>query len=207
MKDGRHHDSYFWDFARTSQNRDVSDMDKLIARMVKKYNADEKRIYMIGWSEGALFSQIYGMIREQYSSPYGHKIAAIVAYSGSNPFKRRYINNRRCEPKLNFKTNLPILFMSRSCDIIPCNSAHENLFTQPSWADAAPLNEWMDTLKNELGNKNISYVMIDDNSNVTNRCSLVRDCHRYRSVINHIKWPKKQEQKMLKFLFNHKLKK
>ncbi len=198
LKDGRHHDSYYSKWERISKNHDVADMDLLIKRMVDLGNVDPNRIYFIGWSEGALFSQMYGIMREHVASLYGHRVKAVVAYTGTNPYHRKYENHRDCESSYNFSTQLPIMLLGRSCDAAACSK--KSLSTRPDWSDTESMEEWHETLIGDLGNRNVERVIIDDNGMEVSRCE-VFTCSRWRAVKNHITWPREQEENILRFLF------
>lgn len=198
LKDGRHHDSYYYKWERFSKNHDVADMDLLLKRMVDMGNVDPNRIYFIGWSEGALFSQMYGIMREHVSSPYGHRVKAVVAYTGTNPYHRKYENQRDCESSYKFSTQLPILLMGRSCDAAACSK--KSMGTRPDWSDTESMEEWHETLTGVLGNKEVERVIIDDEGREVSRCEVLT-CNRWRAVKNHITWPREQEEEMLRFLF------
>ena len=156
---------------------------------------------MIGWSEGALFSQMYGIMREHISSPYGHKIKAVVAYSGSNPYHRKYEKGRDCESNYDFTTNLPIMLISRSCDTVSCAETPFSSRYQAEWTDTESMEAWEHTLNGDLKNSNVERLIVDDNGQSVSNCEVL-SCTRWRAVKNHITWPVEQEEAMLRFLFS-----
>lgn len=85
LKDGRHFDSWWWDLKVPSTNPDIDALDRLIDNIVKEGQVDPNKIYVIGWSEGGMLAQLYGMARHATPSAYGYKVAAVGVYSGSSP--------------------------------------------------------------------------------------------------------------------------
>lgn len=173
LHDGRHIDSYWWDFKINSSNPDIADMDKLIQTIIEKGSVDRSRIYMIGWSEGAKFSQLYGMIREHHPSPYGNKIAKVVAFSGSSPFHRSYENQRQCQPIFNFKSQLPILLVGHSCDVLACSEEQSKYFQSlNNKNDVISMEKWERMLKSILGNNKVER-LITKGENAVSSCDTI----------------------------------
>jgi pimeloyl-ACP methyl ester carboxylesterase len=178
--DGRHIDSYWWDFNIHSSNPDIADMDKLIQTIVAKGSVDTKRIYMMGWSEGGFFSQLYGMIREKYPSPAGHRIAGVVSFSASSPFHRSYENGQACKPTLNFRSNLPIMLVGHSCDILACNEQQSSHFNLKS--DTISIERWENILKNQLSNRSVKRLIVQGNQ-ITQHCMEITQTNKKPSFI------------------------
>ncbi len=200
-----HHDAFWWDFRAPSTNPDIRDLDDIIASIVAKYPVDKSRIYLVGWSEGGMLSQLYGISRHKTPSIHGLKVAATALYSAPSPFFWRYSPNQDyCSTDLDFTTQFPIQHISRSCDI-PCNQEQQNFFGKDAIANhAMPISLWKNILINTLKNKNAEFSLIDDNGNPTNSCMPAgngsNQCNQKRALLNHLNWPKKSETKMLNFL-------
>jgi pimeloyl-ACP methyl ester carboxylesterase len=200
-----HHDAFWWDFRAPSTNPDMRDLDDIIASIVAKYAVDKTRIYLVGWSEGGMLSQLYGISRHKTPSIHGLKIAATAIYSAPSPFLwRSSPEEDYCSTDLDFTTQFPIQIISRSCDI-PCNQEQQDFFGTDAIANhGTPIYLWKDILMNTLKNSNAEFSLIDDDGNPTTSCMPVgngpNQCNQKHAFQNHVTWPKKAETKMLNFL-------
>lgn len=201
LSDGHHFDTWQWDFAADTKNGDIQALDQLIDLLVQQGDVDTSRIYLMGWSEGGMLAQLYGLIRHHTASVYGHKVAAVVVYSGSSPFHRKYENNTECTPDLKFQSQLPISSYSRTCDVVTCNKQQEtDLWSKGSFADVIDMQSWKDILKNGISNNNVVHTLLDKDGNVAGACA--QTCSLTSATLNHLTWPLSFEEQMLTYLFN-----
>lgn len=77
-RDGRHHDFYYRDLRSPSTNPDVANLDRLIDELVATGVVDTRRIYLMGWSNGGFFGQMYAIARHTTPTPGGNRVAAVV---------------------------------------------------------------------------------------------------------------------------------
>ncbi len=209
LNPGRHHDTYWWDFNSPSTNPDIRDVDQLINELVSNNNIDSNRIYFIGWSQGAMFSQMYGFARHERASPFGHKVAAASLYSGSSPIIWRFEEGAEyCSTDLDFTTKFPIQITARSCDL-PCNQAQADYFlSEGEPVSGLNLEAWQNILIQDLQNPNTEFNTIDFFGNPS-ACMPVGsgalECNSVKAWVNHAKWPTGSEVNMLNFLRDHPL--
>ena len=202
LNDGHHFDSWWWDVKAPSTNPDIDALDRLIDIQVRNNQADPQKIYLMGWSEGGMLAQLYGMARHETPSTYGHKVAAIVAFSASSPFHRKYENNRDCTPDILLKSQLPIFTMSRSCDVVACNKQQEtDLWNRGSFADPINMEDWKSVLQSTINNANVTHVLLNKDNSVASACAVT--CTLQEATNNHLAWPVSYEGTMLNFLFSH----
>ena len=81
-----HHDNLFRDLGSPSSNPDVADLDHLVDTLVAAGVDRPARVYIMGWSNGAFFSQLYAIARYAAATRSQHHVAAAVAYAGADPF-------------------------------------------------------------------------------------------------------------------------
>jgi dienelactone hydrolase len=81
------HDVYFRGFEGSVANADARSLDTMIDDLVATGTVDPTRIYVTGWSNGAFFGQEYALFRRRTPTPGGHRIAAVVAFDGGDPFQ------------------------------------------------------------------------------------------------------------------------
>jgi poly(3-hydroxybutyrate) depolymerase len=85
-RDGRHHDFYYRDLGSPSTNPDVANLDALIDRLVAEGHVDPARIFVMGWSNGAFFGQLYAIARHATATPGGSRVAAAAVFAAADPF-------------------------------------------------------------------------------------------------------------------------
>ncbi len=202
LNDGHHFDTWQWDFESNTENGDIQAIDQLIDLLVRQGDVVPSRIYLMGWSEGGMLAQLYGLVRYHTASQFGHKVAAAVVYSGSSPFHRKYENNFECAPKLNLQSQFPIYSLSRSCDVVACNQQQEtDLWNKGSFADVINMESWKVVLRNEIGNNNFSHKLLDRIGNIVGSCA--QTCGISEATQNHLTWPIHFENEMLTYLLSH----
>lgn len=210
---GRHQDSYNWDIESPSTNSDIQFIDHIIDMMVETGKVDKSRIYLNGWSEGGKLSFLYGFARHETKTPGGSNVAAVAAYSSSNPFDRMGEGGKRCEIGEYPHSSVPILIISRTCDIIPCNKTQQDNLEAESFSDAINVEDWLSILKNEMQNDSVQWKRIDFFGNEQQSCNN-SSCDIDIATRNHLVWPDgvtddskiDYETDMLSFLKNNPLK-
>ncbi len=85
-RDGQQHDFYYRDLASPSTNPDIANVDALIDKIVDQRIVDTKRIYVMGWSNGVFFSQLYAIARNSTATAGGNYVAAASVFSSASPF-------------------------------------------------------------------------------------------------------------------------
>lgn len=214
-RDGRHHDFYFRDMASPSRNPDVAFTDLLIDQMVASGKVDPSRIYLMGWSNGAFFSQMYGIARHRRSTPGGNRVAAVAVFSGADPFAAiRQDQAGACQLDPYPRSDLPILIVSRACDLVACDPAQVqgwHLETPPNPGQVvAP---WMEDLQRKVHDPNARWIIVNGMGAVTESCTPAWLCTLGIATINHLRWPDgvddrsglDHEPEMLDFLADHPL--
>ena len=125
---GPHHDYFFRDLSTSSCNPDVWNADQTIDRIVQTYaNVDPSRIYVMGWSNGAYFAEMYATGRQTQPTAGGHYVAGAAVYAGSDPYNNTVsTQSPSCALSQYPRTSAPIYLIHRSCDsLVPCNVAQE----------------------------------------------------------------------------------
>lgn len=217
-RDGRHHDFYFRDLRTTSTNPDITNLDRHLDDLVATGKVDPRRIYMMGWSNGGFFSQMYGIARHTTPTPGGNRVAAVVPYTAADPFhntSRDQAPSYQLDP---YPTStLPIMLVSRSCDIIACNQAQADWFEADFGTATEPghiVDSWIaQDLPNKVKNPNALWRIVTGTGQETNVCSSNSFCTPTIGLINHMRWPdgvadssgNDHEPTMLDFLRAHPL--
>lgn len=215
-RDGNHHDFYYRDFASPSRNPDIANVDRLIDNLVRTGNVDPRRIYLMGWSNGAFFSQMYVIARQNTPTPDGNRPAAAVAYTGADPFNN--INSTQspsCQLNPYPLSSAPIFLVSRACDIVACDAAQaRGLESQGGSVEPGHIvGDWETLLQNRVSNPNVLRRIVTGTGQVTASCTAESFCTNSIAVVNHIRWPDgvadgsaiDHEPAMLDFLRNHPL--
>ena len=206
-------DEFHRDFASPSGNRDLEFIDHVIDSLADV--ADPNRIYISGWSNGGFMAQLYAIARHETATPGGHRVAAAAVFSAADPFHHVVAVDDTCRLDPYPPSNVPIMLVSRACDIVACDEAQATQLrddgigvppgriVEPWIADATALGaniEW----RRVSGLFEIAGRIVD-------QCSA--NCPAARATINHIRWPDgiadesgtDHEPDMLQFLFDHPL--
>ncbi|MFH1812078.1 MAG: hypothetical protein ABIJ09_25290 [Pseudomonadota bacterium] len=137
-RDGEyHHDFYYRDLSSPSTNPDIANADAWIDRMISEGIVDTNRIYVMGWSNGAFFGQLYAVARHATGTPVHHaRVAAAVVFAGGDPFNGIDANpfadpsfspttdGAECQLSTYPSSTVPILLVYRTCDVtVPCGPA------------------------------------------------------------------------------------
>lgn len=139
-RDGRHHDFYFRDLRSPSTNPDVASADALIDRLVAEQLVDPARVYVMGWSNGGFFAQLYAIARHDTATPGGTKVAAAAVFATADPFHnidwdpftaRAWQGPASCQLDRYPRSDVPILLVYRTCDLAtPCGSSDSTCFAE-----------------------------------------------------------------------------
>lgn len=136
-RDGRHHDFYHRDLGSPSGNPDVAALDTLIDDLAAEANVDTDRIYVMGWSNGAFFGQLYATARHDVATAGGHRVASAAVFAAANPFDSiqrdpfvgRPHRGASCKLDELPQSDVPILLTYRSCDFAtPCGAGGATCF-------------------------------------------------------------------------------
>ncbi len=216
-RDGRHHDFYYRDLRSPSTNPDIAHLDRLIDELVATGAVDTRRIYVMGWSNGGFFGQMYAIARHTTPTPGGNRVAAVVPYTAADPFhntSRDQVPSYQLDP---YPTStVPILLVSRTCDIVACNQAQADMFAS-SGTVIEPghiVEPWISQdLPIKVRNPNALWRLIAGNGEVAKMCSTRLTCSATVGLINHMRWPDgvadgsniDHEPAMLDFLREHPL--
>lgn len=212
-QDGSKYDTYHRNTGYNSSNIDIQFLDALIDTLVSEGIVESSRIYVMGWSNGGRFAALYGIARYSTPTPGGNKIAAASIYSAGNPYANiEHGTSPSCELKNYPKTNLPYYLITRTCDVITCNLAHADYFTNTNGFVITPGNvasQWVDNLINRCGNTTVTWKLISDTAEWETACAtLGPSCDGKTGVRNHLRWPDgiddgssfDREDEMLNFL-------
>lgn len=200
------HDIYVRDFASPSHARDLRALDELIDRLVAQGGIDRARIYLSGWSNGAFFSQLYGLARHETATPGGNRIAAVAVFDGGDPLQRPFAEDTGCEYKPAIHSTLPVMIVHRACSIVSCDAAQaKDLDAPPGFA----ISEWFARLPT-ITSGTLKDVIIDSDGK---DAPCANSCHFLRAAIDHVRWPDgigdksgiDREVEMLAFLREHPL--
>ena len=191
-RDGRHHDFYFRDLRSPSSNPDVANLDRLIDTLVAEGDVDPLRIYLAGWSNGAFFAQMYGIARHATPTPEGQRVAAVVAFTGADPFHNL---NAGQEPSCRLDpyppSRLGVLLVGRSCDIVACDEAQAaSLRAQGLEIEPGHVAEtWQGDLLARVGSPDVSRRIVAGIGLAVPGCTPPPLCTPAVSLLNHVRWP------------------
>jgi poly(3-hydroxybutyrate) depolymerase len=204
-------DIYFRDFGSPSANPDVRNADRLIDELVAVGDVDPKRVYVMGWSNGAFFGASYAIARHTKATPGGNRVAAAVLYAGGDPFQEFEPGQAECRLNPAPLTSLPILLVHRSCDAaVPCNAAQRTKFGEPPGYDNTA---WLASLQGPMGDTNAQRLLVAANGATAVACETALGCGKAEGFIAHLRWPDgvgdgsgiDREPTMLEFLRAHPL--
>ncbi|MBS2015926.1 MAG: hypothetical protein JST00_23765 [Deltaproteobacteria bacterium] len=151
-RDGRHHDFYHRDMASPSKNPDIAYADALVDRLVANGTVDPKRIYVMGWSNGGFFGQLYAIARRNAATPGGSKVAAAAVFATANPFEDvrwdpfanvAKANASSCRLAKIPSSAVPVMLVYRTCDAaVAATPAQATCFdTEPGYVTEPWLTE------------------------------------------------------------------
>ena len=212
-RDGHHHDFYFRDTDSPSTNPDIANADQLIDNIVQEGIVDTDRIYVMGWSNGAFFSQLYAIARNVTPTADGNVIAAASVFSAASPFgdiswdpfnEEVYTDNPSCSIST-LDSDVPILIVYRTSDAaVACDAQQAMCFdTEPGYTTDAWISQATQAGLNVNGIllgglESNTPVPLDaiatactDYSNICpiGNCSNNPFGDNCLSIVNHARWP------------------
>lgn len=199
--DGSHWDDAYRDLTTSTSNPDVRALDHVIDTLAAE--VDPKRIYVVGWSNGATFAHLYGVARSTHPTPGGRFVAAVIGYAGGDPFNGLYEGERpSCAldpyPRAD---DLAILDVHRTCDsLVACDEAQRAKFGLPP---GNPVQPWLDTFATRIGRARPTELLLDAQSRRATSCMAASECSEARGLEGHLAWPREVEPEMLEFLASH----
>ncbi len=176
------HDTYY---RQLPSNPDVRNLDRLIDELVKTGTVDEQRIFLIGWSNGAFFAQLYGLWRHETPTPDGHRVAAVAVFDGANPYEPPDDQSPGCTFRPYPRSTLPVFLVHRACSIVPCDAAQATALKAPPGYD---VSAWIRTLKTDIGSPNVTEVIISGMGTPAT-CTSSALCTTMLATLNHVRWP------------------
>lgn len=213
-QDGPKHDFYDQDLASPSTNPDLANLDRVIDQIAGDPAVDASRIYVMGWSNGGQFAQLYAIARHATATPGGRRIAAVAVYSAADPFAAS--PRRSCVRDPYPRSTVPVLVASRACDLFPCSDEQAAAFAAAGKPvePGAVVADWMARLAHDVGDPDSKWLLITGQGIVTSTCTPAASCRYLGAVMNHLRWPdglargddgRDHEPEMLEFLRAHPL--
>lgn len=191
-RDGAHHDQFHRDFGVPSTNRDVALADAIVDDLVGSQPIDPARIYVMGWSNGGFFAQLYAIARHDTPTAGGHYVAAASVFTAADPFRSPRLEDAgRCDfaPP---GTTVPIRIVSRACDIIACDEAQLTDLVASDAYVAPPgvvVGTWVARLGSELHDPDVEWDIVTGTGASTTACTGPALCGLGTATLNHVHWP------------------
>jgi poly(3-hydroxybutyrate) depolymerase len=213
-KDGYHWDFYHRNLSSPSSNPDVALADAIIDAEVASGRVDPSRIFVMGWSNGGFFGQMYAAARSagrRTPTPGGSFVAAASVYTAADPFNNLNFGTRpSCQlvpyPRA---TGAKLMITSNDCDLVACDAEQAKELEAKSRLDAftpAPgfdVNQWVNIASSAIGTRvPVRWDLVDasDQGRISSGCSHGRACTPVRALSAHSKWPAGRLAEMLTFL-------
>jgi len=193
-QDGAKHDTFFRDPSSPASNRDIAYYDHLIDTLVAEGVVDTDRIYISGWSNGARFAALYGIARHATPTPNGNRVAAVVNYSGGDPFSNGYQGQvPSCQQAIYPTADVPLMMISRTCDSVACDAAQDQAFRDAD-VETSPGNiaeDWITTLRTTIADPYVTWLPITRNAVEVSEgtCAPSSLCSALTAIFNHLHWP------------------
>ena len=214
-RDGNHHDFYYRDLASPSSNPDIANVDAIIDQVVAQGGIDRSRIYIMGWSNGAMLSHLYSIARHVTATPGGNRIAASAVFSGGDPFDeidRASGAGQACRLNPYPLSDIPQFIVRRNCDAaLACNDVQQTWFQTPAGHNT---DQWLDNGSMLSGLSILSAITINGRGVQVGGCTtdklectnvygaaLVAECQmgsgmydldscaNIGGILNHVRWP------------------
>jgi dienelactone hydrolase len=191
---GRHQDNLYRDMASPSTNPDVAHLDQLIDTLVGQGIVDPTRIYVMGWSNGAAFAQLYAIARYQTNTPGGNQVAAAAVYAFGDPFANIDWNQTpSCELNPYPTSAVPLYLVNRTCDALTaCAAAQQTAFGLPPGRSAV---DWVAHLRDPLvvNDPNVTFQLVDLSTFAANPsvcdAAPTAKCNVSTGTQAHLRWP------------------
>jgi hypothetical protein len=204
-QDGSRSETFYRDLNSPSTNSDISFVDHIIDTLVAEGVVDRKRIYVMGWSNGARFSGLYSILRHEQTTPGGNLVAAVANYSGGDPYASFDYSMPECELSKLPSSTIPYFMISRRCDLIACDTQ-----TDLKLLPGNVVEPWIKSLRSEIGAE-VTWLKIDNLGNPSSSCASADYCTETQALFGHLQWPDGVDDKggidhepnMLQFLADH----
>lgn len=210
-KDGSHWDFYHRDLSSSSNNPDVALADAIIDAEVASGHVDPGRIFVMGWSNGGFFAQMYAIARSagrMTPTPGGNFVAAASVYTAADPFNNLNLDTRpSCQlvpyPRA---TEAKLMITSNNCDLIACDAEQAAQLEADSRLDMfkqAPgfdVNQWVSNARDGTCHMRWDLVDASDQARLASGCAHGRSCTPATALRAHSKWPAERLGEMLTFL-------
>lgn len=233
-RDGRHHDFYHRDLRAPSGNPDIAFADDVIDGLVSAGAVDPKRVFVMGWSNGAFFGQLYTLARHGTATPGGARVASAAVFAAASPFDdvrwdpfagAPRAGGTSCKLAQLPRSSAPIFLVYRTCDAAvaatptqaSCFDTEPGYTTEPWIAEAAAAGLSLTPLR--LGGREPGASLDEAATAATSPPCTSTACAVPPSVgclclVNHLIWPdgtykgsagRDREPDMLDFLRAHPL--
>jgi len=213
--DGSHHDIHHRELGAPSTNPDIANVDRIIDELVTEGVVLSDSIYLMGWSNGGFFAQLYAIARHETTTPGGSRVAAAAVYTAADPFHNiREDQSPSCRLDPYPSSNVPLFLISRACDIITCSELQAANFREDEdpVAPGYVVDTWVSDLQTRVGTTP-SRRIIDGSGTIVEECTVPGLCLYSLAAINHVRWPDgvadkggvDHEPEMLGFLANNRL--
>jgi poly(3-hydroxybutyrate) depolymerase len=211
--DGYHWDFYHRDLGSSSTNPDVALADAIIDAEVQRGTVDPSRIFVMGWSNGGFFGQMYAVARSAKrgaATPGGNFVAAASVYTAADPFNNLNVNTTpSCQlaPYPDAR-GARLMITSNDCDLIACDGqqAAELQSKNPSLGFTAPGFDVLQWVGNAtaLINAPVRWDLLNhrNQSALSSGCLHGWKCSPLLAVLAHSRWPQDRTENMLNFLAN-----
>jgi len=203
-RDGRHHDFYYRDLASPSTNPDIANVDALIDRMVAEGHVDPARIFIMGWSNGAFFGQLYAIARHTTPTPGGSRVAAAAVFAAADPFedvlfdpfeqRTKLPTDGSCQLLAYPASTVPIQMTYRSCDgAVACGASDAACVQpEPGYVTTAWLSRAATLLPNLTGRLIGGIERTGFIDEPVGQCTAIATCSAQATslcIVNHLRWP------------------
>jgi len=180
---GARHDMYYRDFAK---HPDVRAIDQVLDDLVASGVADPTRLHVTGWSNGAFFGQLYGLLRHEAPTKGGNRVASVVAFDGADPYQAPSEDALGCALAPYPRSSLPVMLIHRSCSIVPCDAAQKLALTGPPGFD---VGAWANTLASQVGARDVENLIVGIDGKLATTCTPSGLCSKFTATRQHILWP------------------
>ena len=211
--DGYHWDNYHRNLSSPSSNPDVALADAIVDAEVARGNVDPSRVFVMGWSNGGFFGQMYSVARTASRgtpTPGGTHVAAASVYTAGDTF-----NNMNADTfpscKLNpypLASGAQLMITSNNCDLVACDAqqgaeldaqSDPNIgrFSSPGFDVAL----WVSNSSSLIGAA-VRWDLIDARTRelTTGGCLHGSRCWPLKATLAHSSWPSGRLSDMLSFL-------
>ena len=211
-RDGRHHDFYFRDLASPSGNPDIANADQVIDTLAAQGIIDVNKIYVMGWSNGAFFAQMYAIARHETPTRGGYHVAAGSVFAGGDPFgdirwdplnETEYSDGPSCQLTSYPVSAVPLQIVYRSCDAeVACNAQQQSCFnSEPGYSTRSWLNDsgalGFSVQGDLIGGLEDGKTLDENASSCSDigpsclpvSCSILDPSDECLCLVNHLRWP------------------